>query len=147
MKAFTRTRGVILLRKDSVEEKITGKLSYPANYSSEEIADHLKKYIRSTRKENNLHITICSMEITSTGMVFNYYAEHISKGFLCQKRFRPSSFTIVKAIDFFDSIDSFIQWKSKQIKRLFGPDYNLRIIGQAMNVNDRKILVCLLAYK
>lgn len=138
---------MILLLENGIVEEITGRISYPSSFSSKKILRDLRSRIQSARKENGLHIVISHMEVKNAAISFEYYAKRIKKGFLCKKRFIPSSFTIVRLIDFSDSLDIFIQEKAKQIRRHFGKGYKIRLIGQTMKEGDNQILVCLLVYK
>ena len=131
-----------------INEEIRGKVSFPPNLTSKEVARALHLYIQTARKENGLHIVVTNMGILKGEISFEFCAEHIQKkGFLCKKRFIPSRFSIVSVIDFSDSIQAFLQEKSKLIKHHFGTSYNLRIVGQTMKEGDNQILVCVLAEK
>lgn len=131
-----------------INEEIRGKVSFPPDLSSQEVARALHRYIQSARKDNGLHIVVTNMGILKGEVTFEFCAEHIQKkGFLCKKRFIPTRFSIVSAIHFSDSLPAFLEEKSKLVKRYFGSGYNLRIVGQTMKEGDSQILVCVLAEK
>lgn len=135
------------MHKD-INGEIRGKVSFPTNLTSEEIAHDLNSYIQSAREENKIHIAITSMGTVGKEVVFGFSAEPIPhKGFLRKKRFVPQCLSIVSAINISDSLPAFLQDQSKQVRHHFGQGYKLRIIGQTMNEGDSKILVCVLAEK
>lgn len=84
-----------------INEEIRGKVSFPPNLTSKEIARALHLYIQTARKENGLHIVVTNMGILKGEISFEFCAEHIQKkGFLCKKRFIPSRFSLCQLLIF-----------------------------------------------
>jgi len=135
------------LRKQDINDEITGKVSYPCSYTSKELASEIRKYIRSARVENRLHVIITDVVIINDEIAFCFSAEHIKKSFSCRKLFKPKRFSIVEAIDISDNLHIFMNEKLKRINRYYGTGYKLKFIKQTMKEGDKQILICLLAEK
>ena len=116
------------MRKQDINDEITGKVSYPCSYTSKELASEIRKYIRSARVENRLHVIITDVVIINDEIAFCFSA-------------------IVEAIGISDNLHIFMNEKLKRINRYYGTEYKLKFIKQTMKEGDNQILICLLAEK